>query len=178
MLPILLLMLENEDDRKLMEQYYEKYRQLLFKVAHDYLDDMQQDEDCVQNALVGVIKAFQTFKSLNEEAQRKYISTICKRCAYRFNEAHKKTTVEPLNECVDQEAIYTYFNGLDDYSRIELIAVINRLNEKYREPMRMKYKDKYSTAEIAEALGITENLVYQRIHRGKEMLFKMLTEVE
>ena len=62
MLFFILLALESEDDRTLMERYYDKYRQLIFKVAHDYLDDPQQDADCVQEALIGVIQSFQTFK--------------------------------------------------------------------------------------------------------------------
>ncbi len=85
MLTYLLTLLENDDDRFLMEHYYDEYRQLMFKIAHDYLDDIQQDEDCVQETLIGIINSFQTFKGLNSEAQRKYISTICKRCAFKID---------------------------------------------------------------------------------------------
>ncbi len=42
----------------------------------------------------------------------------------------------------------------------------------------MKYLEQCSTEEIAEVLGISENLVYQRISRAKEKLCKMLLEVE
>ncbi len=177
MLSIILLMLENEDDRALMERYYDKYRQLLFKVAHDYLEDIQQDEDCVQNALIGVINSFQTFKELNEETQRKYISTICKRCAFRLNENKDDSVTEPFDDNLNQEAIYSYFNSLDGFGTADLVMVINGLDEKYREPLIMKYKEQLSTNEIAEALGISENLVYQRISRGKGMLCKSLMEV-
>lgn len=178
MLTVILALLENDDDRALMEHYYEEYRQLLFKVAHDYLDDINQDEDCVQNALVGIIDSFQTFRSLNEETQRKYLSTVCKRCAYRLNEEHNRNKTESIGEEVDFEAIKAY-DGIADEFKIPVIAsVINCLDEKYREPIMMKYLEQCSTAEIAGALGISENLVYQRIRRGKEKLCRMLSEVE
>ena len=178
MLFYLLMLLENEDDRALMEHYYEEYRKLMFKIAHDYLDDTQQDEDCVQETLIGIINSFQTFKGLNSEAQRKYISTICKRCAYRINEKQNKNETEVLDDNLDSEAINLYFSKNNSFNCSELAAVINCLDDKYREPIMMKYLEQYSTVEIAETLGISENLVYQRINRGKEKLCKMLVEVE
>lgn len=174
----LLMLLENEEDRSLMEQYYEEYGQLMFKIAHDYLDDVQQDEDCVQETLIGLIKSFQTFKGLNDETKRKYISTICKRCAYRINEKQSKVETETLKDSFDSEAINSYFGSNNSFSCSELAAAINCLDEKFREPIMMKYLEKRSTGEIAEALGISENLVYQRISRGKEKLCKMLAEVK
>ncbi len=172
MFPILTAMLEDENDRELMEYYYEKYRQLLFKVAHIFLNDHQQDEDCVQNTLIGLINSFQTFKGLSEEAQRKYISTICKRCAFRLNESKDDLKIEDL----DESEVNSCFDS-GEYGILELAEVINCLSDKYREPMIMKYKENLSTGEIAEALGISENLVYQRLNRGKIKLYEMLTEV-
>ena len=66
----------------------------------------------------------------------------------------------------------------NEFKCSELASVINCLEEKYREPIIMKYLEQCSTEEIAEVLGISENLVYQRISRGKEKLCKMLLEVE
>jgi RNA polymerase sigma factor (sigma-70 family) len=142
------------------------------------LDDIQQDEDCVQETLIGIINSFQTFKELNNEAQRKYISTICKRCAFKMNEKQNKDETEALDDSFDSEAIDSYFSVNNEFTCSELVAVINCLDDKYREPIMMKYLEHCSTAEIAETLGISENLVYQRISRGKEKLCKMLVEVE
>ncbi len=66
----------------------------------------------------------------------------------------------------------------NEFKCSELASVINCLEEKYREPIIMKYLEQCSTEEIAEVLGISENLVYQRISRAKEKLCKMLLEVE
>lgn len=177
MIPILLFLLENEDDRALMESYYLKYRQLLFKVAHRYLDDLQLDEDCVQNALIGVINAFQRFKSLNEETQRNYIATICRRCAFKLNEQGNHYSDERLEEKLSHKAVGIQLESFNDYQRSDLAAAINCLDDKYREPIIMRYLEQCPAAEIAETFGITKNLVYQRISRGKEKLLKILSEV-
>ena len=53
--------------------------------------------------------------------------------------------------------------------------VIKALNEKYSLPLLLKYADGYTNAEIAELLGLSENLVAQRLRRGKEKIRQALT---
>jgi RNA polymerase sigma factor (sigma-70 family) len=43
----------------------------------------------------------------------------------------------------------------------------------YRTAITMRYLDEMSPREIAEALGVSENVVSVRIHRGIEKLSKM-----
>lgn len=48
----------------------------------------------------------------------------------------------------------------------QMIAMLDRLDEKYRDAVRMRYLDDLSPKEIAHALGETENVISVRIHRG------------
>lgn len=51
-----------------------------------------------------------------------------------------------------------------------MVALLERLEEKYRDVVRMRYLDGLSPKEIAHALGETENAISVRIHRGLAQL--------
>ena len=53
---------------------------------------------------------------------------------------------------------------------------INRLDEKYREVILMRYIDELSPKEIAHVVGENENNVSVRIHRGLKQLKELLNE--
>ncbi|HTM67972.1 MAG TPA: RNA polymerase sigma factor [Candidatus Binatia bacterium] len=52
----------------------------------------------------------------------------------------------------------------------QMIALLDKLDEKYRDVVRMRYLDDLSPKEIALALGESENVVSVRIHRGIKQL--------
>ncbi|MBR3619941.1 MAG: RNA polymerase subunit sigma, partial [Clostridia bacterium] len=58
----------------------------------------------------------------------------------------------------------------------DMAYIIKELEPDYREPLMMKYGSGYSAEEISEMLGISINLVYQRIYRGKSILYDRLTK--
>lgn len=67
--------------------------------------------------------------------------------------------------------------GFDDRTKNEsridarfAISTINKLDEKYREVVLMRYIDELSPKEIAEVVGESENNVSVRLHRGIKQL--------
>lgn len=52
----------------------------------------------------------------------------------------------------------------------ELISLVGSLEEKYRNAVLMRFLEELSPKEIAEALGVSENVVSVRIHRGLKKL--------
>ncbi|MEY4744151.1 MAG: hypothetical protein RL272_96 [Candidatus Parcubacteria bacterium] len=56
----------------------------------------------------------------------------------------------------------------------QMIALIDKLDEKYRDAVRMRYLDDLSPKEIASALGESENVVSVRIHRGIKQLRELM----
>jgi RNA polymerase sigma-70 factor (ECF subfamily) len=56
----------------------------------------------------------------------------------------------------------------------QMIELLDRLDEKYRDVVRMRYLDDLSPKEIAHALGESENVVSVRIHRGIKQLRALL----
>ncbi|OGN08124.1 MAG: hypothetical protein A3J46_06270 [Candidatus Yanofskybacteria bacterium RIFCSPHIGHO2_02_FULL_41_11] len=71
--------------------------------------------------------------------------------------------------------------GFDDRRKNEqeidarfILGVVNRLDEKYREAVLMRYIDDLSPKEIAEVTGESENNISVRIHRGLSQLKEIL----
>lgn len=54
----------------------------------------------------------------------------------------------------------------------EALALLTTLDELYRVVITMRYLDEMSPREIAQTLGVSENVVSVRIHRGLEKLME------
>jgi RNA polymerase sigma factor (sigma-70 family) len=58
----------------------------------------------------------------------------------------------------------------------QLHVALSKLPEDYREAISLYYLDGRRTADVAEALGITEGAARQRLSRGRLMLHAWMTE--
>lgn len=174
MLTYLLTLLETDDDRTLLTNIYEKYADLLNAVARCNLYDNSYVDDCVQDTFVELIKSFERFKKVPVEQQKKYILTICRRVVYKINNGISVT--QSFEEFDEEKHLGSNEFDFTVYDIKEIAALINMIDAMYREPLTMKYMVGLSTNEIAETLGISKNLVLQRIYRGKKILYKLLTE--
>ena len=56
----------------------------------------------------------------------------------------------------------------------EAVALLTGLDEIYRTAITMRFIDEMSPKEIAKKLGVSENVVSVRIHRGLERLSRMM----
>src|SRR5205814_6817079 len=56
----------------------------------------------------------------------------------------------------------------------EAMKMLNDLDEIYRTAITMRYIDEMSPREIAAKLGVSENVISVRIHRGIERLGKIM----
>lgn len=56
----------------------------------------------------------------------------------------------------------------------EAVAMLSSLDEIYRTAVTMRFLDQMTPREIAHALGVSENVVSVRIHRGIERLSKLM----
>lgn len=71
--------------------------------------------------------------------------------------------------------------GIDERSRTEkgidarfALKIVNQLDEKYREPVLMRFMDELSPKEIAQITGDSENSVSVKIHRGIKQIKDIL----
>jgi len=91
--------------------------------------------------------------------------------------ARKKKSAS-LDAMMDDDGFEPADENFKDPSDIqatrEALEMLKSLDEIYRTAITMRYIDEMSPREIAAALGVSENVVSVRIHRGIERLSKMM----
>lgn len=174
MLTYLLTLLETEDDKAMLTEIYNEYDKWLNYVARAGLDNQSDIDDCVQETFVELINSFDSFKKVAAEKRKPYIKRICERVIYRMNNEDFDTV--SYDETTEDNYLDKTEFDFSAYDRSDMAQIIKELDPQFREPLMLKYGSGYSADEISKMLGISNNLVYQRIHRGKVILYDMLTE--
>ena len=174
MLTFLLMLLENDNDKNLLEAVYKEYADWLNYVASSGLFNRSNTDDCIHETFVELIKSFDSFKIIPLDKRKAYIARICNRVIYRIN--NENTNTLSYEEATDNNYSDGSEYDFSDFDRTDMALIIKDLDILYREPLMMKYGSGLSADEISKALGISTNLVYQRIHRGKNILYDMLTK--
>lgn len=162
-------MIDTVEDRRKFVILYEKYRYLMMKVAYDVLGDFFLAEDAVHEAFIKVEKNIKKIEDVDSQETKRYLLIITKNLAIdiyrkRCIQMKKELFVDGLGE-KDMPLIYLETN-VDNC----ILDILKKLPIKYRDVFGLKYLNKMENREIADALGISEGNVRQRIARGKAMI--------
>ena len=166
-----LLSLIDESDISEFEKFYMKYRRLMVSVAFEVLKNYHDAEDAVSDAFVSIARRYSYIKSLPDNEQRLYVCQSAKNKAktiYRKNSGRREKET-PLTD--DDK-----FRSIEDEYAVEENAsiddILSAMPETYRDVMFMYFVQEYTVEEIASELGLTQQAVYKRIERGRELLKK------
>lgn len=178
MLQIYLSMLETEEEQAKMTQIYNTYRPLMLRYALKILNNPEQAEDAVHDAIIAVIRH-----------KEKYFSVSC-------TDLGVPLVIITRNKCLDilkkvNPVVDDPFDDMEhliesgDMSIEErlvqseeyevLIQHISELNEASRTVLEMRYILNLSHKDIAELLGITPAHVNTKITRAKAKIRKLST---
>lgn len=177
MLSILLDLIDEQCDKDLFEELYYKYQKQMWFVANEILNDKQRAEDATQNAFIRLAKHIKIFRTLDENATRKYFLTTAKNTAKDIAKKEQKL------KTVNMDYLYDLYDGksTDEIENLEngdlIIKTLSKLPQKYNDVMYMHFLSGVSETEISQALDIKINTVRQQIRRGRKM-FKELYEKE
>jgi RNA polymerase sigma-70 factor (ECF subfamily) len=137
----------------------------LFRFAFWLARDRVVAEDVVQDTL---LRAWRSFDSLGEDAAaRPWLLTIARReFARRFERKRlEMVDIEELSTLEDPALA-----AADAPELAELRAAIFALEDDYREPLVLQVLMGYSTAEIAQHMGLKPGAVLTRLFRARQKL--------
>lgn len=141
----------------------DKYRNELYIMAWAILENREDAEDAVSNA---ILKAYENINQLSVFHKFKpWIITITKNEALKIR---KKRLVLPGNDVVE-----SMMNPVQDHYD-ELWDIIRKMKEEYRLVLALFYYNDLSIKDIAEILDTPIGTVKSRLSRGKEILKKEL----
>lgn len=150
----------------------ERYADVVARVCALYFGHRPERDDAFQDTF---LKYAQSEKVFDGEEHRKawLISVAANTCKDMLRKAESKAV---LTDQFDDTASPHWQSGIESDGRAdELNEALQKLDEKYRISLYLKYYEGYTAVEIAKMLDMPENTVYTNLTRGREKLKEVLT---
>ena len=184
-LPVSVLMIENDNDRDFICRLYIDYRRLMFAVAYEYFNENDSDiDDAVGMTIERLCRYCSTVRKIPEERLKPYIvsvtGNVCRDLLHKRKRLGEIIDTSCTNEMLEKipdshNSIETVF---DQASAHELIAAFELLPLREQELIRMRHVDKSSIDIIAKEFGISENAVRTALSRARKHLLNLLSSRE
>lgn len=167
---IYLMLLESDVDRAKFLQIYDDYHEKLYRVAYTILNSHALAEESVQNTLLKIIVNFEKIKALECKETGAYIVTIVENDA--LDALKKEQRVTGLDADWDIQDLHASVEG--GTTLRQLVEIIKAMPLTYRRILVMKFVWEWADKQIAQELGMTQNVVSTRISRGRAILIETL----
>lgn len=155
--------------QRTMEQKYT----LLLRCALAVVRHPYDAEDAVQNACY---KAWMHQQDIfSEQACLPWLRKIVfHECVSILRRRSRAAVLMPFDEMSARSVAGD--GALDFVQTVIIQGAISTLADQYATPLRLRYYEGHSIAEIAQLMGIPLGTVNSRMYRGKQMLAKVLDE--
>ena len=176
-LPLMFLLMENEDDRAFLESVYTQFHRLMYAQALQILRSREAAEDAVSDSLLALTKKISLLRTLEWNKLRAYVVITVKHTALTQLKRGKRETL-PGDVTFEQ---LSGQDRVDDrllaQAGIESIKnAIRALPPREKEIMLMKYFRGLSDQEIGEELGLRAVSVRVHLTRARQHLAQALAE--
>jgi RNA polymerase sigma-70 factor (ECF subfamily) len=174
-------MIENEQERRKLEDFYEENKHFLLHYAKKITKNQEMAEEAIQNAFVSIIERKEKYLELDcRDLLRSTVIIVKRKCIdiFRNNKQYSEKLVNKLKE--ETKDIDDMYEPATDekiifISEYELIRKhMNQIDEVSRLVLEMKYIEEKTYKEIGEELGMTEKHVDTKIMRAKEKVRKLV----
>ena len=153
-----------------------RYNQRLYRVARAIVRDHAEAEDVVQQAYLSAYAHLHQYEHRGSFAG--WLTRIAVREAFarhrRRAEAAVTESIGGTADRIPSASLDPEQAALANELRRDLEAIIDSLAETYRPVFVLREVEGLSTAETAEALGLSEDVVKTRLHRARAMLREAL----
>ena len=171
MLPFVFLLIEEEDDRRFLEDAYTRYHRLMYAQALQILHDSQRAEDAVSDALLSLIKKISLLRSLDCNKLRSYIVITVKHTAINHFNRGKRESLTLDADIEDLAGGRAVDERLLSQAGIEQVKnAICSLPPREKDVMLMKYFRELSDEEIAREMGVRPVSVRVHLSRARKHL--------
>lgn len=165
-------------DRDAFCQIVTRYQNLLCSLAYSAVGDFKHSEDIAQDVFVDAWKKLDT---LQEPAKLK--AWLCGMLRFKVSHFHRKEKNQPIKnaqeietqEDIAQENSALEAQTINAQEQEMLWRVLDSIDDTYREPLVLFYREQQSIARVAEELDLSPDTVKQRLSRGRNILKKAMS---
>lgn len=181
MIPLIILVIENPDDRDFMGELYLSYKRLMYSEIQKITRDSWATEDIIQSALEKLIDKIPLLRTLSKSKLINYIISTSRNTA--INYLRKKNQTPEFSYDDEFDSIADYAIGMEDNIILrDLIenakAAWRALDMRSKEILELRFMLDKSNSEIANELGIQPDSVRMAISRARKKFKEKATETE
>ena len=167
-------MITGQTDKLRFEQLYHSYRKQMLAVAYRILENPDDAEDAVQDALLGIVKSISSLRELEDTALRAYVLTAAKNAALKILYRNKKgTDTERILELDYKESESVFQTVLNTMDADLLLRAMRQLDPIYRDVLLLTYVQECDLQETAATLSRKEETVRKQLYRGRKLLIEL-----
>ncbi|HVU75440.1 MAG TPA: sigma-70 family RNA polymerase sigma factor [Candidatus Paceibacterota bacterium] len=168
-----ILPMENVEIERAYLEAYEKYADELFKRCYMSLRDRDLARDIVQETYT---RAWEYLRKGNQiDYFRAFLYRVANNLVVDVARKRRSTSLDALIEENGLEVRDEDAADPEDRVRVrEMSRHLQHMSDTYRSIVQMRYLEEKSPRAIAEALGVSENVVSVRLYRGLRQLSKMM----
>ena len=171
MIPILLMAIDNEEDRRKIVTIYEEYRSLMLYTANKVLSDYALAEDAVSESIEKLIRNMHKVGEVSCYKTRAFIVIIVRNTALNILKKNSRMVCSDIEEEeVADPAPGVADTVVDMESFDRIVAIIRALPDTYRDAAVLSIVHERSHDEIAEILGISYDTAKMRVSGAKKMI--------
>lgn len=177
MTPLVILSIENDDDRAFMEELYLSYRRLMFSELWKTLHNEDDVNDVQQDCIIRLMGKIPLLRALDRDKLVNYIITTCRHSALNFIRSENHTRQYAFDEGFD--ALSDMVSPSEDRllraeRREDILSAWQALDEKSRRVLELKYVLEADNAMIAQEFGVGEASVRMLLTRARSRFKKLL----
>ena len=169
MLALTMALIDNDDDKELFRQMFNKYKKRIFSVAYHFLSSEALAEEATQETFFRLAKNFCAVRQLEGDALEGYIIITAKHTAigtYRREKKHTYVALRDGAELADSD--------FSAFERADIRAAIESLGPNDREVLYLYYSLGLGHREAGKALGISAAAARKRAQYARARLRKQL----
>jgi len=169
----------DENQNSKFESIYFAYSKYLYSIGINILKDEQQAADALQQSFIKIFENIDKIQEVNSTHTKSFVSIIMRnesinllrkrKSAFYVTDMGDDTLYIIIDETADTEEIV-----LRSELQEEVRSYVNRLSKEESNLIILKYVHEYSTEEIAGILGVTQDVIRQRLSRVRRKLAALI----
>jgi RNA polymerase sigma factor (sigma-70 family) len=157
-----------------------RYQDLVCSITFSGTADVQQSEELAHQTFINAWKNLSRLRDLSRF--RPWLCTIARNNVRNFINKNRRDIIAKARAMEDADNTAADESGpvesaIKKEHQALVSAAIQQVAEQYREPLVLYYRGQQSIRQVALSLDLSEDVVRQRLHRGRGMIREQLRSI-